>query len=834
MLPLKFGPGRPQAALADRPLIWLLPFYLAGVALGWASWPSEAISPGWFLAGAPTLALPALLLRCRPFRAWPSLSILLLIPAVVSLGLGLTGRSLARPEAPDHILNYTADDDDNDGYPVILGGTVLEGSGGRPGQTYYLFLAAREIIRPGPEGALATTPVSGPTRLTVGGHLKVEVGDYLRAPVTLQPLAGFRNPGAPDPAQAWAARGLWAGGFIKSPSLVTSWPKAAPAGFLSRWRRASLQFIYERTPEPAAGLLAAQLAGQRGAVSEKSEETYRALGLSHILSVSGLHLAVWYGLCFWLARLGLRHLKSLTSRGLLAPASALLALIPALFYAGLAGSESPVIRAAVMMIAAAVSIPALRRNDPWNILAVAAWAILLAEPARLFTASFQLSFAATAALLAVFTPKPGARPGPVKAASRWPFLRDTGLAALAGTLGSAPLVIWHFGRLPLAGLAANLVFTPLLTALVLMPGLLSMAILPCSPGLASWPLAWAGHCQMGLMALLERLSELAGPGQLWPAPGPVFLAGYYLAGWVWLRSARPWPARLKLSLAILAAGLLPGLLAPLGERNILRFTVLDVGQGAAIHLQLPNGRQMLVDGGGSYNFDPGERIITPYLLRQGLQRLDLAVLTHPDQDHLKGLVSLTKNFRPREIWCAPWPPDYSPLYGRFLAASAASERTALKTLYQGRRFGPAEVRLLWPPPDYDWPEKTPSGDHWANDHSLALKISWGEATFLICGDLGPQVEAALVERYGAGLRAAVLVSPHHGSGQSLTPAFLARVRPQWVVFSVGRHNAFGLPHPAAVERARQSGAETWRTDRQGAAVFEVRERGGEVILTGPG
>lgn len=849
------------AALLDRPLIWLLPFYMGGIRLGWdhptdSPWPL-VVCAALALAAAFADRLPGFL-RERAF--W------LLIPAVTALGWGLTSRSLIPPGGDGHLINYTAEA----GFDrqIVLGGVVLEGSGWRPGRNHRFIIEAREMIIPGREGPESVQPVRGKVRVTVGGgdRVRIEVGDYVRMPLMLRRVQGFKNPGTDGFDKYWGARGVWVDGWVKSPLLITSWASADSSFFsrLSQWRGRAAQFISRETPEPVAGLLAAQLAGRRSAVDTDTEEVYRALGLSHLLSVSGLHLGVWYGLCFWAARRILRRVRPLAARvGTLAGA---LALVPALAYAMLAGSDSPVVRSAVMIAAVVLAAVALKRSDPWNILAVAAWALLAAEPYRLFTASFQLSFAATAAMLAVFLPRPGGWSPPSAPPNFWfraadgellrdiylrftrghpipaeplrvphqprtrpgSFFRNTLLAALAGTLGAAPLIVWHFGRLPLAGIPANMLFTPLLSALVLIPGLVAMALLPLSPALAAWPLALAAGVQAGLLPLMESLAQSAGRGWLLPAPGPWFLSAWFLAGWIWLRGGRPWKSRLALASAVLAAGLLPGLAVGQGDRGVMRFTVLDIGQGSAIHINFPDGSQMLVDGGGTYNSDPGELIVTPYLLRQGISRLDAAVLTHPDRDHLKGLLTATENFRPREVWDAPWPEDYSSLYQKFREITPDEVRIDLSALYEGRHFGGALVRLLWPPPELIRPDE-PS-DQWVNAHGLVLRVQWGEASFLITGDIEADTEKALAERYGRDLKTTVLIAPHHGGRGTLSTVFLKAADPEWVVFSSGRLNSYGHPLPETLKRAEAHGARIRRTDLEGAAVFEVREKGGRTEL----
>lgn len=885
-----FKTSRAWQALAHRPLVWLLPFYLLGIT--WAGFTPELSSTPLLITAA-SLSLIAIFFLLKPLSFMQKYAILLLAPALVTLGAGLCILAFTPPDQPGHLLQNL------NPKPVILGGLVHKDSGWRPGQNYRLILDAREIIFPGDHGPGASRQVFGLARLSVGGRLDVETGDYLRLPVTLEPLAGMRNPGVYDFQKYWAAKGVWVGGYVKSPHMVTSWPEAGQNWFLSRWRDAATAFIEQQISQPAAGLMASMLVGRRGAVDQDTNEIFRSLGLSHILAVSGLHLGLWYGLCFFLIRLLLRYCG--TPKGLkLNLVTALLALIPALGYALLVGPASPVVRAALMITAATLALLTWRRTDPWNILLTAAWIILLIEPQRLFTASFQLSFVATGAMLAVFSPRPSQNfsstdnsdssdssdsqgsPNRLYQLFRWlcrtpvdlnlfcqlagkispgashyfsiftqttpttptdkparvnrsnrSFFQSALLATLAGGLGTAPLVVWHFGRLPLAGLIVNIIFTPMISFFVLLPGLLALAVLPLSSTVAAVIMTLAGTVLNGLLPVMELVAQLTGPGWLLPVPGILVFIGWYGAGWVWLRGSGSRKQRLILAGLLLTVAFLPGLLQSQGHTGVLRFTVLDVGQGSSVHLNFPDGSQMLVDGGGSLNFDPGEMIITPYLLGQGLKRLDVVALTHPDRDHLKGLLTINKYFNPREVWSGSWPPDTSILYQDFLKTIAPGTRTNLNPLYQGRYFGPARVTLLWPRFDQGlWLDEALKAD-WQNHYGLVLQIQWQEISFLITGDIGPKVEAALVQRYGLDLKSTVLIAPHHGSRTGLTPQFLEAVTPDWVVFNCGRRNYYGLPHPEALARAKEAGAKIWRTDLNGAAIFEVREGANGLVLIDP-
>ncbi|UQZ91100.1 hypothetical protein C4J81_18505 [Deltaproteobacteria bacterium Smac51] len=859
--------------LADRPLISLLPFYIAGIIYGWEVGGGAYFTP---LAWCVVCAAAALVVSFFRFKYL----IIFKIIAAFLLGCGLTSRTLTEPSDPRHLINFATEERFAD--HVVLGGVVVETVKRTDSRYQRLIIDGRELVRPGYDGPDEFLAVSGRARIDVTDGAFVRPGDYVRLPVVIRRMSGFRNPGGLNPEKLWAAQGVWVKGYVREPRLISSWPNYGDPGLMVPVRERSTEFLYEKAPYPAAGLLASMLLGRRSDVDSNSDTVFRNLGLSHILAVSGLHLGLWYGLCLWLSLIFLRRIlprfaltfapgmwKKLgfSSRGGLYSGriiilASVMALGPALFYAALVGGASPVIRATIMVTAVALAILARRGADSWNIIAAAAWVLLLAEPYRLFQASFQMSFVATLAMVAVFHSRPGRREkaadkkvpsiwntpitaGFLKAILKrdkealqdeweWPnrpqsFFRQLLLASLAGAFSTAPLVIWHFSWLPAAGIPGNLIFSPLISVFVLIPGLLSLMALPFSEIIAGMLMDFSSSVLMFLMPVMEGASNIAGPGYLLPIPGKLFLAAYFLAGWLWLRSPRSVKTRLLWCCLILTAGLMPYLLKGQGDRGILRFTVLDVGQGASIHINFPDQRQMVIDGGGSPFFDPGERLVTSYLLRQGIYKLDYAALTHPDEDHLKGLISLCRNFRPDEIWENPWPATISPLYEEFLHSTAGTERADLSDLARGWLIGPVSVEMLWPEAEYDWPPVAPKGN-WANNMGMVFKIAWGEVSFLVTGDIEKKTERRLVEMYGSKLASTVLVAPHHGSATSMTPDFMAAVKPEFVVFSAGRNNYFDHPNIRSLERAKEGGAVIWRTDHQGAAVFEVREKGEGIDL----
>jgi competence protein ComEC len=542
-------------------------------------------------------------------------------------------------------------------------------------------------------------------------------------------------------------------------------------------------------------------------LSPELEELYRDAGIFHVMAISGAQVAiVLLAFYFVMRRVGVAEVTTLWT---------LLLVVP--IYAAFCGSP-PVVRAA---LAASVVLGArlLSLDRPHgNALALAALLLLLWEPLWLEDPGFQLSFAAMAAILWLTEPL-AIRLRPLG------FLAKPLSVSLAAQAVVVPITAWHFHGLTWVAPLASLVAVPLSGAIVI----LGLALVPLAGvPLVSDLLSLGAHGGVALLTGTARLaSELPGATLAVARPSFEWMLAYYGA----LACLRHGRGRL-LPLSFLAlAALLLFLPSGTGEGasggGRLALTALDVGHGDALVISLPEGQRVLVDGGGlrATSYDVGERVVVPYLLDHGGRRLDAAVLTHADYDHIGGLPAVVRSLRVGEIWQSDsrWErPAYRRLWG------AARERgIPLRRLRAGENFVWGGVR---------WEILAASGisglesPEEENDRSIVIRLTLGESSVLLTGDAGEELERALLSS-GVPLEADVLKVAHHGSRSSTSLPFLQAVRPRFAMLSSRESAGWPLPSAAVLDRLRSSGIDYARTDEDGAITVYLDAHGGMEVET---
>ena len=784
-------------------LVWV-----AG-ALSVGIWLGDWLQLGLFAAFLPALLLAAAVVAARLYDRWVGMAALGL-----GVGLGLLAQA-ARPRAPPALVDGTA--------WAVEGEVVRE-----PERT---FGKSRLIVElAAVERGERRREASGRVAVTLNGDPLEALlpGDRVRFVAPLRTPRGFDNQGAPDVARRAAADGVVAVSGLHDPAALVKLASPAPSGLrrlVAAWRATLVEQIGRRlTGEPRA-LVTSLVAGDRGDISRPLDDAFRVAGVSHVQSVSGLHLAVAAYLCYTgLTRLFLRVPR--LARGRPVRRWAALAGLPAVVvYTLITGAQVATVRACVVAIVWLGAVALDRRTTAIDALALAALTVLALSPLELFDPSFQLSFAAAlgTALLAKRW-SPTGKGGPLAArALRW-ALRLVAASA-AAILATLPIGAYQFSQVSPMGLVSNLVVVPL-AELGIVPIGLAGAVLSVVPGL-SWLggacLQLAGFGALVMAGFVKWFAAWA-PSWRVATPTPVEIVAWYAGLSLLALDGRRWWRVVVVCAGVVALSMAGRALLQRTSTTLVA-TFLDVGQGDACVLQLPRGRVVVVDGGGSFDpgFDPGQDVVAPFLWRLGIRRIDLVVMSHPHPDHANGLPFLVDNFTVGEIWTNGQPSALPAL--QRLHVSAAARKVPFGEP-RPLDLGGAQLTPLAPLDDAG---HLAADSAWSeNDNSLVLEVAYGGRRLLLTGDIERDAEAALQPR----LRSVDLIKvPHHGSRTSSTAALVDAARPALAVISVGARNRWGFPHASVLSRWREAGARVLETDRDGAVTVEVGRAGALQVET---
>ena len=691
-------------------------------------------------------------------------------------------------------------------------------------------LAAESLLIHGSGEAEQPRPVRGRVQLTVLAPLgeRFAPGTRLVAIATLDRIRNYQTPGAFDYRLQMADRDIAVAGWVRSAAEILAAPETEVATvrqvrFLPEQVRQHLFAVLGRHfGRDLAGMYQALLTGSLVNVRPALIEAFKANGCFHVLSISGLHFSL-----LGLFSVGLWTLLLKRSQWLLlhthVPTLALVLTAPILlFYTCIAGMNVPAVRAlitALLVLFAAV----LRRQRSFGpLIAAAALIVLAVSPLALFTASFQLSFAAVLAINLIYPRLPALNVDP---RDGWPrralaLVQSLLLVSMAATLGTLPFMLLHFNRISLIGPLANLVIEPLLCLWALPCGLLAIPFVGVAPGLAVL-LFNLGSGGMRLALWLTELTAALPAASVWTiTPNPAELILFFAALTLLLRPgasrSHRWAA---LALFVLLAGSFTRSLWPgVGARETLRATLLDVGQGSSTLIELPDGRTVLVDGGGyeSDRFNVGEALIAPFLWQKRLWRLDTLVVTHPHKDHYNGLPFVFDRFRPGRV-IVNGDSGEEPAYARFLAR-VRERGTPVQLARTGDMLMKGENLTLTCAGMHGLLDE---GMHWStNDRSMVLHLRYGQRSLLLPADISVAAEDRLVAT-GRDLHSDLLVAPHHGSATSAGPALMRAVSPAVVAVSVSRARRDTLPAPQHLQAWRAQGRMVVTTADQGTLVFST-------------
>jgi len=786
----------------------------------WLVVPTLALLLGQAVAALPwtvpeqagfLLTLPLLMIASAHWRGWAI--VFLLSSLALSVGYVRHRQLLAPVFADNHLRTVMARD------PALYLEATLRHEPEKLAQRTRWQLRAERIWHP-----TGAEEISGD--ILIGLRFvrrEWRYGDRVRLRVRPQLPQDSGNPGGFNYATYLARREIYATAFLDSDQEVELVAREAGPlrGFIEDLRRQIRIFIDRNVAPENGALLTALVVGDMGSISKETRSAFTAAGVNHVLSISGLHVAMLGLVVFAAIRYGLSFSGHLLLRWNLLKVATFFSFLAVLFYTALAGAMVPTVRSAIMIGVYELAVLLDREEEVFTSLTLAALLIALVWPGVIADISFQLSFLAVLFIvwgtrrIHDWFPRGKSEELPqeksrIKEIARWASMHLA--VPLLATLGTGPLIAHYFGHLSLAGFIANPLIVPLVGFVLVPVGLVIGFCAVIVPDAAA-PLVWLVERLAFLTAwLVDLFARLPLANISVPAPNPLEVAvlyGFILCLFL-LRG------KTQISLAVGIALVVAGADAMYWRRerqrhDQLRFTHLNVGQGDSAVVELPGGKILLIDAGGtaSGDFDTGEAIVAPFLRSRKIVKVDYLMVSHARIDHYGGMRALVREFAPGEFWSGAEKGKTQ----RFEDLEEELDRSKIPrfTLVAAQPCRAVEqvtLCVVYPPVQQ------------TEDSPVVLRIDYGQSRFLFASDIDKRDEALLVQRADE-LRSAVVKIPRHGSATASTKEFIAAVQPKLAILSAGARSRSEAQREEVTERYREAGAEVLRTYHDGAIIIET-------------
>jgi competence protein ComEC len=576
----------------------------------------------------------------------------------------------------------------------------------------------------------------------------------------------------------------------------------------SSWRESGLRFIEENVKQPSLGMMQALIYGERKNISEETLEHYQEGGVIHLLAISGLHVGFLSGMVFYLLiRIGIIREKATLS---------IMVILP--LYGAIAGAAPSVIRSVMMTVLVLLVMRMKTSITPHDAISLTFLIMVGVQPYYMYHIGFQLSFMVSFFLIM------SSRMIMNRHSS---FFKQLMAASTVSQLGSLPLILYHFHQVSLLSLPLNLLFIPLFSIIVLPACLLMLLIWTIFPSL--------GEIMASLLNVLLAVSDelvkfvvnvpftklIFGKPSFYVVVGLYVMTLYLFVVWEKQTKRWIWPA----------TGLFFFLLCQYYQFHISsegRVTVIDVGQGDSILIELPYRRGVyLIDTGGTMPFERepwqkkrkpfevGEHILLPFLQARGIRQIDKLIITHGDYDHAGAAQTVLKKIHVNEL-----------VLGKKNQLDELEKKVIKQSLFKGAKVTFMKKGNRWKEGDSSFFVLSPTGNETTkNDQSLVLFSRMGGLTWLFTGDMELSGEEQLVQNFPF-LRTDILKIGHHGSKTSTSPLFLDHVKPKVAIISVGKSNRYQHPHSSVIQELEKREIAILRTDEHGAVSYIFRKNNG--------
>ena len=622
-----------------------------------------------------------------------------------------------------------------------------------------------------------------------GKHKALKPGQIWQLTIKLKRPNGFINPTGFDYESWLFQQNIQATGYVR---------QSTDNKLIDHvWNLQSIRYdIHQRLKlslkdSQYTGLIIALALGMRNDISQEQWDILQRTGTGHLVAISGLHIGLIAGLCFFIGQYCWRLIPSLC---LLLPApkaAALVAMTGAVFYAFLAGFAIPTQRALVMIFVAMYSLLSDRNNKPSHVLSLALIFVLILDSRSVLSQGFWLSFSAVAILMYGLS----GRYQQIRGISSW------GRAQWLVSIGLLPLTLFLFQKASIIAPLANLLAIPWVSFLTVPLVLAGTMFIYISQPIGEFLLQLGNASLMPLYSFMSYFSSLSFSQWVQHSPSLIVMSGAILSIVLLLAPSGLPIKRLGIVLLLPVFLFRPEQIPPGG----VRFTVLDVGQGLATVVETKE-HVLVYDTGPKFSdsFDTGRSVVMPYLNQRGIHHLDAVVISHADNDHRGGLESLMNEISIDKL--------YTGMPEKIAQYSPELCQRSTQWQWDGVTF-----TFLHPDSNKKFRK---------NDRSCVLKIESAGGSILLTGDIHKRSERYLLKTQSSALKTDILVAPHHGSKSSSHAAFIKAAAATYVIFPAGYKNRFKHPAKQVRERYAVTGAQLLNSSEQGAIQFNIDAESG--------
>ncbi len=613
---------------------------------------------------------------------------------------------------------------------------------------------------------------------------EIKAGQYWRFTVKLKKPHGRFNPDGFDYERWLFINHIGATGYVRNvpqPVKISTIPWWQSITTIRQEIADKLNDLLENNQ--SLGIIKALTIGERDDINQQQWDVFKKTGTIHLLAISGLHIGLVAGLIYFLV-FNVSIWFSVVSPQKIA---AVAAIAVALFYSALAGFSLPTQRSLLMLSIALVAINWQRNNTAAKTISLTLLGVLIIDPLAVLAVGFWLSFFAVVMIIYSLAGRLG-KPGYWLSAIKIHWVT---------ALGLTPFLVYFFQQISIIAPVANFFTVPIISLLVVPLCLIAVIILFFSVEIADQIFYLLGQILQNLETVLSELAKLPYATVNIALP-PFYAIPFAVLGVFILMSPKGFPVRWLGLMMFVPLFWVEENKPALGEMSL---TVFDVGQGLSTVIETSQ-HILIFDTGAKYSkhYDMGAAVIIPYLKSRDIGSVDTLLISHGDNDHIGGAISIIEQSIVKKI---------------LTSVPNLLQKYAPMQCKAGQKWNWDQVKFEILSPELDLLK----GD---NNNSCVLKVSSKYGSVLFTGDIEEPAEDWLVNNVASQLESDVLIAPHHGSKTSSTMVFLKQVQPKIILIPAGYKNRFSFPHSEVLDRYRQIHANWMTTAEKGAITIQFK------------